>query len=81
MTPLTAPASVRLLRRRDAAKFLGLSEERLAQLAASGRGPAYHRVPGGRTVLYSEATLLEWLGDPVKSTTEARARETAHAAA
>lgn len=68
-------SNVRFYRRREAARFLGMSEDRLAQLAASGRGPAYHKVPGGRLCLYAEADLVAWLGAPVKSPTEARARE------
>jgi excisionase family DNA binding protein len=43
------------VRRREAARFLGLAEGTLANMAHQRRGPTFHRI--GRTVLYSRAEL------------------------
>lgn len=67
--------STRLFRRRDAASFLGISEDRLARLAVDGTGPEFHKPPGSRFCIYTESALLEWLGAPLRSTAAARSRD------
>jgi hypothetical protein len=48
-----------LIRARDAARMLGLSESTLAKLRLSGNGPAYCKL--GRRVLYRPRDLSIWL--------------------
>ncbi|MBK7907549.1 MAG: hypothetical protein IPJ78_13445 [Gemmatimonadetes bacterium] len=80
--PVPLPPDPRRLRRRKAAaEFLSISEERLARLAVTGGGPVYHKPAGARVCLYSEQALLDWLGAPVSCTTEAKARDRARSAA
>ena len=47
------------VRRRDAARILGLAEGTLANQAAQKRGPAFHRI--GRTVLYDVNELHRYV--------------------
>lgn len=47
------------VRRRDAARFLGLAEGTLANMAHQRRGPDFHRI--GRTVLYSLEELRRYV--------------------
>lgn len=65
----------RLHRRASAAAYLGISVDTLARWAVEGRGPRYRKPTGSRLVLYREADLIEFLGAPVGSTTEAAARD------
>jgi hypothetical protein len=48
-----------VIRARDAARMLGLSESTLAKLRLSGNGPAYCKL--GRRVLYRPQDLSLWL--------------------
>ncbi|ACO74719.1 helix-turn-helix domain-containing protein [Laribacter hongkongensis] len=45
--------------RQQAAEYLGLSENTLAQFASQGGGPVYFRV--GRRVMYRQQDLDAWL--------------------
>lgn len=65
----------RLHRRASAAAFLGVSIDTLARWAVEGRGPRYRKPPGSRLVFYAESDLLDFLGAPIGSTTEAAARD------
>ena len=47
------------VRRREAARILGLAEGTLANQAAQKRGPAFHRI--GRTVLYDVNELRRYV--------------------
>lgn len=49
-----------VLNTREAAKRIGLSKSTLDKLRCSGGGPVYLKL--GRSVVYLEADILEWLG-------------------
>jgi len=55
-----------LYSRRDAAKLLGLSPGRLANLDSLGEGPPRFRA--GRRVYYPSATFFEWIARRVEET-------------
>jgi predicted DNA-binding transcriptional regulator AlpA len=57
-TPRAEPHDNRpqYVRRREAARFLGLSYGTLSNWASAGRGPSFHRL-GGRTVIYELSAL------------------------
>ena len=52
-------AKIQCLLRPQAAEYLGLSENTLAQFASQGGGPVYFRV--GRRVMYRQQDLDAWL--------------------
>jgi hypothetical protein len=59
-------------RSRKAAEYIGLSESTLAKMRVAGDGPAYHRPPGSRIILYSPADLDAWVASGRRrSTSEA----------
>ena len=59
----------RLLTPRDAANFLHLSQSWLAKARMRDDGPPYVKI--GRSIRYSEATLVRWLKSKQRlSTTE-----------
>lgn len=65
--------SERLLRVRDAAKVLRLSESWLAKARMRGDGPPFLKI--GRSVRYAEGTLREWLhGQTRRSTIQREGR-------
>ncbi len=55
--PYTRPEYVR---RRDAARFLGVAVGTLANWASAGKGPAFHRLGGGNVVVYDLAELTRF---------------------
>lgn len=57
------------LRPPEAAKYLGLSEQRLAVLRVEGRGPVFCKL--GRQVSYLVADLNSWLEANRRSSTSA----------
>jgi len=62
-----------VLRARDAAQFVGLSESTLAKLRLNGNGPAYCKL--GRRVVYRRADLEQWLESrTTRDTSDADAR-------
>lgn len=48
------------LRRKDAAKYLGLSPRTLEKLATTGGGPPFYKL--GTAVIYDTDDLDTWLG-------------------
>lgn len=48
-----------VMRPAEAAAYLSLSRQRLAKLRLTGGGPAYSKA--GRSILYTQADLNEWL--------------------
>jgi predicted DNA-binding transcriptional regulator AlpA len=56
--PAALPAS-RLLTSKEAAQFWRVSESFLAKARMTGNGPPFIKI--GRSVRYSEATLLQWM--------------------
>ena len=62
-----------LLRQREAANLLSLSERSLERLRCSGGGPKYVRLSRGR-IAYREEDLREWIAKRlVSSTSEPKA--------
>jgi predicted DNA-binding transcriptional regulator AlpA len=57
-----------LLRQRDAAKLLSISERSLERLRCFGGGPRYVRLSRGR-IAYREADLEDWIAKRVVSNT------------
>ena len=55
--PDTRPEYVR---RRDAARFLGVAVGTLANWASAGKRPAFHRLGGGTVVVYDLAELTRF---------------------
>jgi predicted DNA-binding transcriptional regulator AlpA len=53
-----APPASRLLTCKEAAQFWRVSESFLAKARMTGDGPPFIKI--GRSVRYSEATLLQW---------------------
>jgi len=49
----------RILKKCEAAEFLGVSERTLSRLHAEGKGPPRSKV--GRSARYFEDNLVEWL--------------------
>lgn len=49
----------RLLRARDAAQILGLSESTLAKMRLSGAGPQFQKL--GRSVRYMRSAVESWV--------------------
>jgi predicted DNA-binding transcriptional regulator AlpA len=60
----------RPLTEKDAANFLGLSTSWLAHARMRGDGPPYLKY--GRSVRYSEATLLQWMKSRLRLSTRER---------
>ncbi len=48
------------VRRREAARFLGLAVGTLANWASAGKGPAFHRLGGGNVIVYDVAELTRF---------------------
>lgn len=65
-TPTEAPTAPALLKRKDAAEWLGISVPALAQLAYKGTGPKYI-VIGTRTVRYRMSDLVEYVEANVRT--------------
>jgi hypothetical protein len=61
-TPRAEPHDNRpqYVRRREAARFLGLSYGTLSNWASAGRGPSFHRLGGGKVVLYAIEELTRF---------------------
>jgi excisionase family DNA binding protein len=57
--PKTAPAVPVLMTPKEAARLLKVSASFLAKKRLTGDGPAYIKV--GRSVRYTEATLVAWM--------------------
>ena len=57
-----------LLRQREAANLLSLSERSLERLRCSGGGPKYVRISRGR-IAYREEDLREWIARRVVNST------------
>lgn len=57
------------MRTNEAAELLRLSVQRLAVMRLEGSGPAYLKIPGRRTVLYSRAAIEEWLAKNTRRST------------
>lgn len=66
--------------RPQAARYVGLTSDRLAHLACTGLGPKFHRTPSG-SIRYHVRDLDAWMGLPVSSTTEADSRDRSLSAA
>jgi predicted DNA-binding transcriptional regulator AlpA len=71
LTDLTAPH--RIVRQREAAHYLGLSESKLAKFRWTGGGPPFIRL-GGRAVGYCLDDLDLWIEHHRVATTGAGAR-------
>jgi hypothetical protein len=61
------PSSLVLLTPREAALRLRVSESFLAKKRMSGDGPPFLRI--GRSIRYSEATLMHWMRAQQRSST------------
>jgi predicted DNA-binding transcriptional regulator AlpA len=57
----------RLLRPRDAANLLGLSESTLAKLRLSGGGPEYLKL--GRSIRYARKSVDSWISARARRST------------
>ncbi|MCX7309751.1 MAG: helix-turn-helix domain-containing protein [Afipia sp.] len=67
------PQFPEVLRARDAARLVGLSESTLAKLRLNGNGPAYCKL--GRRVVYRRTDLADWLQSRItRDTSDADAR-------
>lgn len=59
-TETAADTRPEYVRRRDAARFLGLAVGTLANWASAGKGPAFHRLGGGNVIVYDLAELTRF---------------------
>jgi hypothetical protein len=73
-TPDEKNASDALLKARDAAAYLGFTENWLAKMRVFGNGPVFLRMGGGRQIRYRRADLDAWAtANKHRSTSEYRA--------
>ena len=63
MTDRTGPGNARtgVAHSREVAEFLGISETTLTGMRYQNLGPAYIRIPGGRSVRYRWEDVESWL--------------------
>ena len=66
---LEAPEPQKLLTVNEAASYLGLSHQTLAQYRLQNKGPRYYKL--GRNVRYSLRQLEDWLSQSERSCTSA----------
>lgn len=66
---LEAPEPQKLLKVDEAASYLGLSHQTLAQYRLQNKGPRYYKL--GRCVRYSLQQLEDWLSQSERSCTSA----------
>ena len=66
-TQKPAPSSVVLLTPKEAALRLRVSDSFLAKKRMTGDGPPFLRI--GRSIRYSEATLMQWMRGQQRSST------------
>lgn len=59
------------LRTDAAAKYLGVSSSTLEKLRLTGGGPTYAKL--GRTVVYDQSSLEEWVGANLRKSTSVAA--------
>lgn len=57
----------RMMRQRDVAEMLGMTESWVEQVRLRGGGPVYHKI--GKSVRYRIEDVMAWVGEQRRSST------------